>query len=186
MPGHALQRLESFSYSRGHANTICKLFASAQIFYMGKTNIFFLPILPEQSHKPAKFLALIYFSGLITSSYKFNERYYCQISLHFLEFYDKHLSVPDPQPHNTSKRCLSLPWSRPVFTSHQRTTLENRFQHEHYLTKRERYCLSLHLGLTEHQIKIWFQNRRVKYRHGQKEEKHRAQEPRWGDITEAG
>ncbi|XP_015766136.1 PREDICTED: homeobox protein CDX-1-like [Acropora digitifera] len=90
------------------------------------------------------------------------------------EFNDQHLGVPDPQPYSTSKRCLSLPWSRPVFTSHQRMTLENCFQHEHYLTKRDRYCLSLHLGLTEHQIKIWFQNRRVKYRHEQKEHKHRA------------
>ena len=83
------------------------------------------------------------------------------------------LNVPKPTPHRTNKRRLSLPWSRPVFTYHQRMTLESRFQLHHYLNRRERYHLSLYLGLTEHQIKIWFQNRRVKFRHRQTAEKQR-------------
>lgn len=71
MPVHALGRLESFSYSRGHANTICKRCVSKQIFYIRKTDFFYL-----NKHKPARFLVFIYFSVLITSSYKFNECLY--------------------------------------------------------------------------------------------------------------
>ena len=91
----------------------------------------------------------------------------------FSESFGEHLSVLDSPPNCSNKRYQSLPWSRPVFTSDQRTTLEHHFQLQHYLTKRERYFLSLHLGLTEHQIKIWFQNRRVKHRNAVKEEKQR-------------
>lgn len=43
MPAQALWRLESFSYSRGHANTIYK----NTIFLHTEDKDFFLPVLPE-------------------------------------------------------------------------------------------------------------------------------------------
>lgn len=76
-------------------------------------------------------------------------------------------------PLSVTRQTHSPSWSRPVFSDHQRKTLEDRFQRQHYLNKRERYYLSLYLGLTEHQIKVWFQNRRVKWRHSQEGKKDR-------------
>ena len=50
------------------------------------------------------------------------------------------------------------------FTNEQTVTLENQFEHQKYLSPTERKKISLELGLTERQIKTWFQNRRAKWR----------------------
>ncbi|KAJ7391774.1 hypothetical protein OS493_016061 [Desmophyllum pertusum] len=85
------------------------------------------------------------------------------------DLFGTRLTATYTTPHSTVRlQTHPAPWSRPVFSDHQRKTLESRFQLQHYLNKRERYHLSLYIGLTEHQIKVWFQNRRVKFRHGQK------------------
>ncbi|KAG9508394.1 Homeobox protein HMX2, partial [Fragariocoptes setiger] len=54
--------------------------------------------------------------------------------------------------------------TRTVFTRSQVTTLENTFNHKKYLTSNERSCLAISLSLTETQVKIWFQNRRNKWK----------------------
>ena len=64
-------------------------------------------------------------------------------------------------PMHTSTR----PWCRPVFTQVQRRGLEKRFQATKYVTKRERLQIGAMLGLSETQVKVWFQNRRTKWRH---------------------
>ncbi|XP_020611438.1 homeobox protein Hox-B8a-like [Orbicella faveolata] len=88
------------------------------------------------------------------------------------DLFGKRLNVTLATPRSTTRQIThSTPWSRPVFSDHQRKTLEDRFQLQHYLNKRERYHLSLCIGLTEHQIKVWFQNRRVKWRQRQKAKK---------------
>ena len=55
----------------------------------------------------------------------------------------------------------------------QRRELEKRFQASNYVSKRERYHFGAMLGLSETQVKVWFQNRRTKCRHdaAKKEEK---------------
>ena len=70
-------------------------------------------------------------------------------------------------------RTSTRPWCRPVFTQLQRRGLEKRFQATKYVTKRERLQIGAMLGLSETQVKVWFQNRRTKWRHetGKKEEK---------------
>ncbi|XP_021928971.1 H2.0-like homeobox protein isoform X2 [Zootermopsis nevadensis] len=69
----------------------------------------------------------------------------------------------------TNKRKRS--WSRAVFSNLQRKGLEKRFQLQKYITKPDRRQLAATLGLTDAQVKVWFQNRRMKWRHS-KEAKH--------------
>lgn len=53
---------------------------------------------------------------------------------------------------------------RVVYTDQQRLELEKEFQYNRYITMRRKTELSVALGLSERQVKIWFQNRRAKER----------------------
>lgn len=54
--------------------------------------------------------------------------------------------------------------ARTAFTYEQLVALENKFKTTRYLSVCERLNLALALNLTETQIKIWFQNRRTKWK----------------------
>ncbi|KAL9968295.1 hypothetical protein ACROYT_G026652 [Oculina patagonica] len=87
------------------------------------------------------------------------------------------LSYISHHPFTPPMRTSSRPWCRPVFTQLQRRGLEKRFQVAKYVTKRERLQIGAMLGLSETQVKVWFQNRRTKWRHeaARKEEKQKEQ-----------
>ncbi|CDQ82290.1 unnamed protein product [Oncorhynchus mykiss] len=53
---------------------------------------------------------------------------------------------------------------RTAFTLDQLHILEHSFHSSHYLSVFERYAIALMLCLTETQVKIWFQNRRTKWK----------------------
>ncbi|XP_057575281.1 homeobox protein CDX-4 [Hippopotamus amphibius kiboko] len=53
---------------------------------------------------------------------------------------------------------------RVVYTDHQRLELEKEFHCYRYITIRRKSELAVNLGLSERQVKIWFQNRRAKER----------------------
>jgi hypothetical protein len=62
---------------------------------------------------------------------------------------------------------VSLPKSkrnRTVFTNDQLERLEVVFVRSKYLVGNERSALASELGLNETQVKVWFQNRRIKFR----------------------
>lgn len=76
-------------------------------------------------------------------------------------------SAQEPSPHKRRRpeqTCAKPRRARTAFTYEQLVALENKFRTTRYLSVCERLNLALSLSLTETQVKIWFQNRRTKWK----------------------
>ncbi|CAM4777851.1 unnamed protein product [Rotaria magnacalcarata] len=65
---------------------------------------------------------------------------------------------------NESMKDARRKSSRPTFTGHQIFALEKMFENTKYLAGTERSRLASQLAMSEAQVKVWFQNRRTKWR----------------------
>ncbi|GMR38989.1 hypothetical protein PMAYCL1PPCAC_09184, partial [Pristionchus mayeri] len=81
-------------------------------------------------------------------------------------------SLAGNQMRNSSNSALRLSpnsliqkkQSRPTFTGHQIFMLEKKFEQTKYLAGSDRAQLANELNMSESQVKVWFQNRRTKWR----------------------
>lgn len=82
--------------------------------------------------------------------------------------------IPMPNPFTFLSTMRGKPrrgmLRRAVFSDAQRKGLEKMFQRQKYISKPDRKKLATKLGLKDSQVKIWFQNRRMKWRNSKERE----------------
>ncbi|XP_007482455.2 homeobox protein DLX-4 isoform X1 [Monodelphis domestica] len=81
-----------------------------------------------------------------------------------VEDLEKPLGLSQPEGFQLNGRNKKLRKPRTIYSSLQLQHLNQRFQHTQYLALPERAQLAAQLGLTQTQVKIWFQNKRSKYK----------------------
>nr|APD15718.1 homeobox posterior hox 1 [Wirenia argentea] len=71
-------------------------------------------------------------------------------------------------PTSFAPSTITLRKRRRPYTKHQINELEREYLNTAYISKTRRWELSQRIALTERQIKIWFQNRRIKEKKSQR------------------
>ncbi|EFO82667.1 hypothetical protein GCK72_024296 [Caenorhabditis remanei] len=91
---------------------------------------------------------------------------------------------PKSPTDDKSSRKLKMRRARTAFTYEQLVALENKFKASRYLSVCERLSLAIQLQLSETQVKIWFQNRRTKWKkHNPGQDANTPQTPPSSDET---
>ncbi|XP_066153061.1 homeobox protein Hox-A3-like [Euwallacea fornicatus] len=97
------------------------------------------------------------------SSYSFEDNWYQIASNQCVDVTPVNVCPKEAVQKNKIKTTVAKR-SRTQYTSFQLMALEKEFQTGKYLCRAKRIQLSQELNLTEKQIKVWFQNRRMKFK----------------------
>ncbi|KAG2468991.1 homeobox protein pnx isoform X1 [Polypterus senegalus] len=84
---------------------------------------------------------------------------------------NKTLHISSRSDLNSKTRPCRSRRIRTAFTLEQLRFLENHFRFNHYLSVYERFGIASTLQLSETQVKIWFQNRRTKWKKSEGQDK---------------
>uniref|UniRef100_A0A3B3ZUX4 Homeobox protein DBX2 n=1 Tax=Periophthalmus magnuspinnatus TaxID=409849 RepID=A0A3B3ZUX4_9GOBI len=94
----------------------------------------------------------------------------------FFLYLSESTNLPTWAPDNNPKARRGI-LRRAVFSEEQRKELEKTFRKQKYISKTDRNKLAANLSLKESQVKIWFQNRRMKWRNCKEKEAHSNRSP---------
>ncbi|XP_066157583.1 homeobox protein Hox-A3-like [Euwallacea fornicatus] len=97
------------------------------------------------------------------SSYSFEENWYQVAPNQIVDVTPMNVCPKEAAQKNKINTTIAKR-SRTQYTSFQLMALEKEFQKGKYLCRAKRIQLSQELNLTEKQIKVWFQNRRMKFK----------------------
>ncbi|XP_069779144.1 homeobox protein not2-like [Narcine bancroftii] len=75
-----------------------------------------------------------------------------------------HEYTPAKTPDALKPKAGKIKRARTIFTHDQLARLEKEFTQQQYMVGTERFLLASALQLNESQVKVWFQNRRIKWR----------------------
>ncbi|XP_039257512.2 uncharacterized protein LOC120334127 [Styela clava] len=81
-----------------------------------------------------------------------------------------HSNMCSHSPKHRSQKTEKTKRTRTTFTQKQLERLEIEFSNHQYMVGIERRTLAKKLRLTDAQVKVWFQNRRIRYRNEKKRE----------------
>ncbi|KAL4002619.1 Homeobox domain family protein [Acanthocheilonema viteae] len=77
---------------------------------------------------------------------------------------NKRYDIPASSQHQSDERNLKGRKQRTIYGVSQTKILEKAFEEQQYMVGTEREMLAERLGLSEAQVRVWFQNRRSKWR----------------------